>query len=105
MRQAYDGDCFAASLLTRNHEQTVRAHQEDVDCRHKAGHECVREGALSARCESVPGLVATQGLDQLAAVNRDEKTPFALSASLMLQAVKLASRLICVALRFVFSVL
>ena len=45
------------------------------------------------------------GLDQLAAVNRDEKTPFALSASLTLQAVKLASRLICVALRFVFSVL
>jgi hypothetical protein len=44
-------------------------------------------------------------LDQLAAVNRDEKISFALSTSLTLQAVKLASRLICVAFRFVFNVL
>ena len=52
-----------------------------------------------------PFEVLRVGLDQLAVLNRDEKTPVALSASFTLQAVRLASRLICVALRFVFSVL
>ncbi len=42
---------------------------------------------------------------QLTVLNRAEKTPAALSASFTLQAVRFASRLICVALRFVFSVL
>jgi hypothetical protein len=33
-----------------------------VGGRAKPGHECVREDALSARCKSVPGLVAAQKL-------------------------------------------
>ena len=49
--------------------------------------------------------VCANASDQLAVLNRDEKTPLTFSASFTLQAVKLASRLICVALRFVFSVL
>jgi hypothetical protein len=31
-----------------------------VGGRHKAGHECVREDALSARCKSVSGLVVAR---------------------------------------------
>ena len=50
-------------------------------------------------------MVSREIPDQLAVLNRDEKTPLALSASFTLQAVRLASRLICVALRLVFSVL
>jgi hypothetical protein len=47
-----------------------------------------------------------QGIpDQLTGLKSAEKTPPTLSASFTLQAVRFASRLICVALRFVFSVL
>jgi len=37
-----------------------RPPKQVVDGRHEAGHECVREDALSARWKSVSGLVATQ---------------------------------------------
>lgn len=53
----------------------------------------------------VQAQAAASRQDQPAVLNRDENTPLTLSVSFTLQAVRSASRLICVALRFVFRVL
>ena len=58
--------------------------------------------------EAIPqglnGLCA-ENADQLGVLNRDDRMRSALSASFTLQAVRLASRLICVGLQIVSSVL
>jgi hypothetical protein len=57
---------------------------------------------LASMCDSSLIECGTEAIDYL---KRDERTPLTSSASAALQAVRLASKLICVAVKFVASVL
>jgi hypothetical protein len=53
------GSDYLRSLSSQRYARAA-SHQMCASGRAWPGHECVREDALSARCKSVPGLVAAQ---------------------------------------------